>query len=290
MANGKLECRSDLEVAKGQAIRIRRLCLERSWKGEGTLIAETLKALNRIQNSRRSLGGAVPGNNSRENVIDLEERRNDILQRKEGALREIDNELKMAIDMIDTEYWQEAESVDAYYQNPEVLRQFSRPSRDLLEAQEMVKKLLKQNRLEEAAACKTQIRRLKKADEQRLSALVQEKYYAADRKLKEEFAVRRKILLDRFADKKVREIRSFEKEIEVVDRKISNLRANMEREKWKRGTDSACSSPRRKTLGGKIAVDSESLLARLELKAPPLLKRDNDIEILQGMTDGVRGK
>jgi hypothetical protein len=287
LLNGELPARASPDVVRKELVKIGRICVERQWTEDSRCITDIMKKMGfapPLPTGRQSLEPAKV--NPVDRLADLEAQRDECKRRRAAALREIDEELKTSLEFVDSSYEKEAAYLDLYFQNPDTLRQFSKPGKELLDLQDQVKKLLRQKRLEEAAAFRVRINRLRKSDEDRAAHTIRDRYLSADRKLKEDFAGRRKAVIDRCNDRKLREQRNYDKELEVIEKRIAILRPYIRQEKLKK-SESMASSGRSSRSARSIKIDERSLLDTLHLRPPVLLNRKNDVDILRKMTDEI---
>ncbi|EAX96122.1 hypothetical protein TVAG_446220 [Trichomonas vaginalis G3] len=156
----------------------------------------------------------------------------------------LDMHLDRLLNEIDKEYNEAATELDKKWQSPEVVAKYSRPSADLLEMRSQARKLLRQRRQAEFERIQHDIKIQEEKESLISEKQLQADYEAADKKLKEHYAIKRDVLIKKFEHKK---------------EMLSQLA--MERN------------------------------GPLDVKRPKMLNRQNDIEILQRMTDDVlRGR
>lgn len=174
---------------------------------------------------------------------------------------------KNRIDQLMQEYHKIAAELDAKYQSEEMINKFSRPSPQLVAMREYIKNLLRSNQIDLARTENVSVMEQEEKEIKENSRKLREKYYMADRKLKELYAGKREILnmkhklaLQGFESSKNRSKKKYEKLI---------ARAKEEKQQ-KRDIDVS-------------NVDVENA-APLLLKQPKSLNRNRDDKLIEAMS------
>lgn len=113
-----------------------------------------------------------------------------------------DMHLDRLLNKLNEEYKEAAIELDKKWQSQEIVQKYSRPSADLLELRSQARKLLRQHRDAEFERVQRKIKILEEKESLSSEKQLQADYIAADKKLKEHFAIKREVLIKKFEHKK----------------------------------------------------------------------------------------
>lgn len=274
-------------------------CSDHLWIDETEYLNELLALVNETKREQRVLGFKARKNPLKD-IETLHEQKKKEMEARDEKIRGIEEEMKGAIDLVDKEYLETAKSLDEKYQDPETLRRFAKPSKELLEMRVVTKRLLKQNRIKEAKKHTIALRKLEAEEEQRVSKMVREKYYDEDLKMKEAFAKRRDVIMEKYRQRMKEAEKECAVNIQTIERQIKKLEIEVEyqipadqrKDTWKR-TDTVHREremSRRTTAAPSVVSDAPHSFAdngTLAIEAPKILQRGNDLDILNQMTEEI---
>lgn len=206
-------------------------------------------------------------------------------------LAELEQKKTETLQELENKYLEESRSLDEKFQDPNYLQAlpFAKPSKQLLDMRYTAKKLLKQNRINEAKALKNRIVETEKAEEMVISSKVAERYHFEDRRLKDDYAKKRSTILQKFNKEHDRIIKERNERIQIYQKKITILERQIAEDK-EYEQNMMARSQRTKTsnkIDSNNQESSELKIGQLVLKPPKKLNRENDILILENMTNAL---
>jgi hypothetical protein len=285
LATGDLDQIEDRDLPRVR-IKLRTLlekCSDRLWIDESRYVNDLLTLVNQGVKPHRSLG--FHREDPAADVDTLKDQRADLVQEQADRTEKLYTELNAAVDKIDEAYRADAAKLDHRYQDPDSLKKFNKPSRELIEARLVTKRLLKQNRIEEATKQTAKVAALERADADRMTELAREKYLADDRKLKEEYANRREITVLRYKMLIETRHREMQTQITAIDNAIAKLGGQQQAKTSV--TSRGQSSGRQSSRSYRPEEGIGSVKSGIPFSPPKLLNRDNDIRILDQMTEEI---
>lgn len=334
LLTGVINQSDDLSELKHKLRIIADLCIDYLWIDETAYVNELIETVNYY------LGSNANNNNSNNNNLSTESTSNislnksynqslkrtgfwrqnpqediekiynemgeDFKENFDKELENLNNRRTEALSKLNQEYIDESTKLDENYQNPSFLAllPFSKPSKELLDLRYKAKKLLKQNRIKEATELANKIKIKERAEEVENSKKVREKYYNDDRRLKEQYAIKRHNLelnfdmeLSRLNCRKQKKAQMYENYISKLRRQIdhdSEFLSQNQNEKNNTESNNTSSTRRIKPTNftTKHNINNSSFLqfGQFETKAPKMLDRSNDLLILDKMTEELLEK
>jgi hypothetical protein len=261
---------------------VQQICADELWVEEAAYVNGLIAALD------GSKKGQPPVGPRREHVdrdaAGLAAERACLVAQHEQAVSEQHTKLKEAIAELDAEFQKAAANLDERYASPDTLKRFAHPSKQLLEARVIAQRLLRQDRVQEAARCTKQISQMAQQEQKQAAQRIQRQYEADDRKLKEQFAVRRQVILAKFGQA-IEDIENrFEAKIAVADKRSVEVKeraaTNM--------ADSRSQAASARRIGGetKAAAQPSGVTTswKLDLSPPKKIRRYQDLQTLGTMT------
>lgn len=300
LVTGIVDYDEDLPAIRDRLLVLIEECSDRLWIDETEHLNELLALVSESKQYTRVLG-FKGRKDPLKDIETLEELKKKEIKARDEKIKEVEEEMRAAVELIDKEYMEAAQKLDQKYQDPETLSKFAKPSKDLLEMRLVTKRLLKQNRIKEAKRHTVALRKLEAAEEERVTKLVREKYYDDDLKMKEAFAKRRDVIMEKYRQR----MREAEKQcninIQTIERQIKKLEMDVDfqtpveerKRDWQR-TDKLHREreiSRWSTAAPSLAGDVPGSFAEngtLAIAAPKMLQRGNDIDILDQMTEEIR--
>ena len=141
--------------------------------------------------SGRKSGLSTPKSSMKSGAADKESVKSEVSQSPATpSLR-----LQKALAKLDEDYKKESEALDEYWQSENVRVKYSRPSIDLLELRARLRKLQRNGSKEEAIRVEKKINSLEAKETADMEKAIQRDYYAADKKLKEKYAIKRETII-----------------------------------------------------------------------------------------------
>lgn len=332
LLTGIISLTNDLSEIKRKLRVIADICIEYLWIDETAYLNELIEAANYFlgnnannQNNENNESFA-PNNYNNSNFRKTGFRRQNPKEEIEKIYNKMDEDFKTNFDKeieklnnrrieelnkIDEEYSIESAKLDEKYQDPSFLSllPFSKPSKELLDMRYKATRLLKQNRINEATELTNKIKQKEKTEANENSIKLREKYYADDRRLKEQFAVKRhnaelkfKLEESRINNRKRKQTEMYENTISKLKRQIDRDDEYLEQNQTKNQNEKTLNDndpngnnfnnlantrmvkPRTYTTNN---IDNSPFLkyGQIEPKAPKMLNRSSDIMILEKMTE-----
>ncbi|OHT12736.1 hypothetical protein TRFO_17367 [Tritrichomonas foetus] len=278
---GEVNFDSNFELVRKHLRAVADVCADNLWVEETAYLNQLLEIAYQTPGPTRKLG--FRRNEPEEDIESIRAAKHEEASKFDEIIEEIRDKLKDGLADIDNEYQQRAAELDKKYQDPKLLRKYSKPSKELLNLRYSAKKLLRANRISEATTLTAQIRQLEADEEYKINSTIRAKYHQEDRKLKEEFAAKRKSLVERFQAEEERIISEKKKSLRVYNRMIAKIRNQISNDVPIRPGSSTTNQKNNETDTNDTSSFAD--IGRLALKAPKPLQRQNDIDILNGMTE-----
>lgn len=252
----------ETEAIKEKLKKYQEICIENIWVDETSYLNELMTTLDLNQQNKVT-----------EEMSELEKTKVEGKQSIAKYDRLIEQEklkLRKAIERMEDEYKQKAADLDEKYQSEEILEKYNQPSQQLLAMREKCREYLRKNRIEEARRERAKIQTQETKEAKQMSAKIRDEYYAADRRLKEDYALERELIQ-----------RKFKYQIEKLQRDKQDAQ-----KKYKERT-SALAKP----VSASRLHTSQEIAAPLKLKLPKPLPRGNDSRVIEAMSQEVaRGR
>lgn len=183
--------RSEQSNVRQALKKILNQCIDNIWIDESEYISRLIDLLGKVASPKKSSKKQNKDMNQIQNVKDRYKK----AQQKYSDLIDSENiKHKNAIDQLMREYHREASELDKKYQSDEMINKYSKPSPQLLAMRENIKNLLRSNQIEQARTENVSVSEQEAKEIKENSRKLREKYFAADRDLKEQFAGKREIL------------------------------------------------------------------------------------------------
>lgn len=296
LATGEVDLREDTELIRQRLKSIVDICADHLWVEETAYVNEILLLINR--SIRENIKPARSGRGF------VHDDPNAVIENLKEQLRKVEAETQEKIDKetlkkdnvlkdLDDEYMKEANLLDQKYQDPDTLKKFAKPSKDLMNLRASAKKLLKQNRIEEVPKITSRIRQLELEEQSKINANIREKYHSEDRALKERIASCRKIAIQRY-EYRLKCIGSERLEkVTAIQKRIQNLENEIQEEedikRWKlnnaKNNTNSFDNKNNNVADQKSNQHSDFIeTGALTLTPPKRLRRDADEAILNEMT------
>jgi hypothetical protein len=288
LSTGNLSLLSPRELrdARKMLRRLQSECADRIWVEESSYVNDLLSFVNRTESPKRAVG--FQRSDPDQDIYQLKEKRAGLVNSHEISNEEDYAQLTKELAVLDNCYRQQAERLDEKYQNPEFIKKFAKPSKDLIDARCIAKHLLKQNRIEEAARQAEFVAQMERSAGALTNEKVSQRYYAEDRRLKEEFATKRQMLILKAKTAIDEKQRAFEVNLESIDRAIAKLERQIQAKSVSRSQASSISpSQARRQESGRQSRADDSVSSRLALSPPAPINRGKDATILNKMTEDI---
>ena len=274
---GNVNFDDTLKQVRQRLRAVAEVCADRLWLEETAYINQLLEIANQTPALVRKLGFRRA--DAASDIMAIEEAKKKEEERFDALIMDLNRRLQGALDDVNKEYKEAADKLDNKYQNPLTLIKFAKPSKELLNMRYRAKRLLKQNQIEQASILTAQIKELEIQEEKIAAANIREKYHSEDRKLKEEYASKRSQVIQRF-DAEVQKIKcEKENNLRVYDNMIYKINCQINEDvpykKSKQTNENNDGKPDFLEIG------------QLSVKPPKKLQRENDILILDGMTEEI---
>jgi hypothetical protein len=244
------------------------------WVEETGYINDLLALLSGAERGR-------PPQRPPEDVDKLMADRAKLVSERNSVVRDLRRQLKEAVADLDREYAEQAAKLDDRYQDPTTISRFGRPSRGLIELRVVAQRLLRENRLHEAARCAGEIADLELEERRQAAIALQKSYETDDQRLKGLFVAKREAACARFGRAMEAKADHFDALIARIDKRVAKAKDA--------GNSKAKVSGRRATpreaAGTERAVpEAFATTGRLGLAPPHRMQRDNDLQTLGDMT------
>ena len=264
--------KADFPAVKSSLEKILEKSIDNIWIEETSYINNLLSALGDSM-SRRNSPKKDPNEASEIQTIRTKQQRaqqkyNDLIQSEKIKYK---TDLQQLMD----NYHSSAAELDAKYQSDEMINKFNKPSRALIQMRERVKQMLRNNQIELAKKENASIKHQEEKEAKANSRELREKYYQADRRLKELYAGKREILYRKYR----LQIQQIEKKKTQSKRKYENLIQRAKDEQTRQKNTGRLSSS-----SSKGSLDKSQYL---KIKAPKPLNRSRDDQLLEAMSSEI---
>ena len=283
LLTGEVYFNNEIRAVTNRLKQILDICVKHLWIEETAYINSLLSIIN-------NKGKTPPkfGFTRKTPRKDMKSLKNKIQKSQDEKLRDIELAgvyRDQCLEKLEKEYSEKAKELDEKYQDPEVLKRFSKPNKELLDLRESAMKLLKQNKIPEATRITARIRRLEGDEQRRLNQMAKDKYHLEDRKLKEEYATARQAVLQRYKTDVSRIEAVYKDKDDILERRVNKLETIIEEGKTakKIAKKTKVSQPEY----GRIPQNLNSEFTEkgtFTIKPPKPLYRSNDNDIISGMT------
>jgi hypothetical protein len=265
LITGDLDPDSDRDRARANLRRVLDECANRLWYGEADYVNSLMALLARRPESPRRVPTA---SNDLDRLSTAKER---LRRSHRAAVAEAREQMAAALEDLNGKYREAADRLDAKWQSPATLQRYAKPSKELLELRLVAQRLIKQGRREEAARVARRIGDIERAETERVNAAIDERYRSEDKRLKEDFASRKEILLQKYAGLIEEKQQRFREAAAAVERKIELLTTEAVRESSPPGSRARGERPKRKT-----AADFGTA-GRFYVQPPAPINRQTDL-------------
>ena len=121
--------------------------------------------------------------------------------------------LKVATEMLNKKYKEEAQKLDEKFTSPKTLNEYSKPSQTLLKLKVKARGLLKENKFDEANNEIKKVAKLEQKETKKMNDILKQTYFEEDKALKEKYI----FLLNYFRKKTELKIRKLEREMFLIN-------------------------------------------------------------------------
>jgi hypothetical protein len=262
-----------VKVVRRRLRQIHEVCVSALWVAETRYISDLLALLSdaeRGQTVRRPV----------EDVEKLRAERGKLVSERGDALQKQRQKLEDALAELDLEYARQAAELDDRYQDPATVSRFGRPSRTLIEMRVVAQRLLRENRLDEAARCAEEIAPVEREERRQAAVKMKKSYETDDGRLKAMFVGRREAVCTRFRRAMQVKEQHFDGLIARIDKRI----AKAKEAGTNKANGSSRVSPRRPAGTERVVPEAFATTGRLGLEPPKKIQRYNDFQTLGDMT------
>lgn len=210
--------------------------------------------------------------NDHDPIQNLKERMKKAQQKYSNLIESETIKKNIQLKQLFEEYQNEAVLLDEKYQSEAMYHKYNQPSQQLIDMREKVKSLLRHNQIEQAKKEHLAVAKQEAKEVKENSRELRERYFQADRDLKETYAAKQEILLRAFnasiiqlEKKKERSRAKYEKLINLTKREQIQLQTS-----------------------GLAHNKNASNMDTLPIKMPKPLNRNRDERILKAMADQIR--
>lgn len=127
----------------------------------------------------------------------MEQELQDLETERERRAEELQRNKEKALQELEQEYLETAKGLDDLYETPEYLQSLVKPSNTLLNLRERTRRMLQANRADDARELTWDVEMAEQRETERARVTVQDDYCLKDQNMKEEFASRREIILEK---------------------------------------------------------------------------------------------
>ncbi|OHS97949.1 hypothetical protein TRFO_35715 [Tritrichomonas foetus] len=286
LLTGEVHYDEDTKTIGLRLKQISDICANHLWIEECSYVNNLLILVNQTPKNVPRLGFTTR-KTSMNDIDRLKEKLNKAEEEAQRNINDVTSYKDKVLEQLDEEYNKRANELDEKYQNEEFLQKFSKPSKELLELRAQATRLLKQNRINEAARITSRIRSLEAEEQRKIDLTVKNKYYMEDRKLKEEFANARQVAIQRWQYDLSR-VETLRKErVAILKKRIVKIESIMEEKEILKKLEKKPKVPPKQqaypaTLNSQFTENGVFIV-----KPPKRLKRENDQAILDGMTQEI---
>lgn len=184
--------------------KYREVCIQNLWVEENSYLNEIISGLERP---------------IEENIPQINENNN---YKKQIQFEK--EKLKIATEILNRKYQEEVKQLDEKYTSPQILSKFSKPSQTLLKLKENARRLLKENKVDEAKSEIKKVTKLEQKEAKEMTHLLKQTYHNEDKALKEKYIFK----LTYIRKKTEIKIRKLEKEMYLVNQHSENIEMKKE--------------------------------------------------------------
>lgn len=262
VASGDASCVSprDTAMVRQRISEMRLACIENLWIDETAYLGSILSSLGDRT--------ATPKNDAEDSGVELaRERAKASAEKYRRRIEQENAKLAYAIELLNDEYREAAAALDSEFQSEEKLQKYNRPSIELVEMKEQCRSLLRLGKIAEARRLGNRVQAQEKREARERTQKLQQKYLEADRRLKEDFAVRRDLLQRRHNH--------------VINRLENDMARSQEKHKQR------IAAIRRLPTGSDASGARCADAAPLPVRIPKRLRRRNDIRQIEELANGI---
>lgn len=226
-------------------------------------------------------------------------------EKHEKALENLGEKKQKALQKEVKEYREQTAKLDKKFSDERELSKFAKPSKKLIDLRKQAKHALEQKRYIDAKMYNNQALTLEKADEEKIMKKINDKYIEEDAKLKASFANRRSVIEAKYSYLRTKTDEEYENNLKALENAKKKIalqesitigRENVKQAKKERiancemivdNNEISSNSIELEPIPGETSIMPKRSkfieTGRLTVRAPILLKRENDIEIIQNM-------
>ncbi|OHT08160.1 hypothetical protein TRFO_23446 [Tritrichomonas foetus] len=260
--------KADITSVRSALKAISEKCIDNLWIEETSYVNDLMNSLGDSNSPRKS---PKKSSNEDSEVQQLREKCKKSQQKYANRIESEKIKHKAQLDQLYQEYQEAAAALDAKYQSQEMINKFNRPSRALVAMRERVKQMLRNNQIDIAKKENQTIKQQEEKETKENAKELREKYYQADRRLKELYAGKREILVRKYN----LQVQQLEASKVRSKRKYDNLIQRIKNEQLQKAT------------GRLSATNKAEKTQPLNVKAPKPLNRARDEQLLEAMSSEI---
>lgn len=155
----------------------------------------------------------------------MEQELQDLESERERRAEELHRNKEKALQDLEQEYIETAKGLDDLYETPEYLQSLVKPSNTLLNLRERTRRMLQANRADDARELTWDVEMAEQRETERARVTVQDHYCLKDQNMKEEFASRREIILEKHQHILDLLNSEIDRKADIIRNQIAKLRA-----------------------------------------------------------------
>lgn len=288
LSSGQISTEINIELVRPKLKAVADKCSENLWIDETEYVNNILTRLDQsTKGPKEKYRSAFYIENPFEAITNLEEKLKTADSEANEKIIDLEARKNQILEDINKEYMQAANELDEKYQDPATLSKFARPSKDLLELREKTKKLLRKNNIAEAKTVMNQLQQLQIIEQNKINQKITEKYFDEDKKLKEKYATCRKYILERFDYSVSIILKERDETKSRIEKRISNIKKEIAEQESIRKFNQSRNSTKKMTKANNRNTKSKIKVGTLNLVPPEKMKRDDDIAKICQMADDI---
>jgi hypothetical protein len=289
LATGQLPSPSEWTRLRIQLKKLIQLCAERLWVTETAECYRWSSIVSQKQNLHFPSAKKTSVKASQHEELDrICKERQQMINEKERVEEVLEEERNCGLKALEDEFTKALQELDSRYSDGKFLAKFGRPSREFLESRAVAQRLMSSNRMDDAQKVLLRMDSIKLRDEAKQNQIVADRYHLEDQQIKERFAVRRKLFLQKCERKKGDMESRFNATLAVMDKKVAQCRdkVRLYSRRQSQGLEGKemrnCASQR----GNRMRCDA-GLFSCPSVAPPKLISREKDLEVLKWMAEDL---
>ena len=281
LATGDIKQHESVEEVRAELKKLADLTADRYWIEETEYIHELLANTQMLSpKTARRLGFVRADVNA--DIERMQRELEELEEEREKRAEELRISKEKALAELEQEYLAAAKELDEMYEDPEYLQSLVKPSNKLLDLRVRTKRSLKAKKADQARELTKDVELEERHESERAQNLIQDRYYLEDQNMKEEFASRREIILEKHQHILDRLNSEIQARSDIIHLQIAKLKAQFTPTETD-NTKNITSPTMKKGSQTPSFLDTGCI----RVSPPQLRNRTNDIKLITEMSEAM---